>query len=159
MERKVVGGQPHSLADSAGGSGGCRQAELLKHLPGPAPGVATPVNQGQRRGYTNLILQGREQRVCEANDLAAAYNNRGQIKYLRVDFPEAIEDYTEAIHVDCGYEVPWYNRGLIHYRLGIFEEAKRDFEQVLKINPDFEQAKVSLQQTLQDEEDKMNRGY
>ncbi|KAK0137807.1 Tetratricopeptide repeat protein 32 [Merluccius polli] len=109
--------------------------------------------------YTKFISTCVQTRVCEANDLAAAYNNRGQIKYLRVDFPEAIEDYTEAIHVDCGYEVPWYNRGLIHYRLGIFEEAKRDFEQVLKINPDFEQAKVSLQQTLQDEENKMNRGY
>ena len=42
---------------------------------------------------------------------------------------------------------------------GFFEEAKRDFQQVLKINPDFEEAKVSLLQTLQDQQHRMTRGY
>lgn len=58
-------------------------------------------------------------RLCEGNDLATAYNNRGQIKYLRVDFYEAIEDYTKAIHTDQRFEIPLYNRGLVRYRLGI----------------------------------------
>lgn len=58
---------------------------------------------------------------CEAGKLAAAYNNRGQIKYFRVDFYEAIEDYTSAIQADSQFEVPFYNRGLIHYRLGRYE--------------------------------------
>lgn len=57
-------------------------------------------------------------RACEAGDLATAYNNRGQIKYLRVDFHEAIEDYSSAIEADSQFEIPFYNRGLIHYRLG-----------------------------------------
>ncbi|CAL8315671.1 unnamed protein product [Lota lota] len=109
--------------------------------------------------YTQFISTCLQKRACEANDLATAYNNRGQIKYLRVDFHEAIEDYTKAIHVDGRFEIPFYNRGLIHYRLGFFEEAKRDFQQVLKIHPDFEEAKVSLLQTLQDEQHRMNRGY
>lgn len=55
---------------------------------------------------------------CEAGKLAAAYNNRGQIKYFRVDFYEAIEDYSSAIQADSQFEIPFYNRGLIHYRLG-----------------------------------------
>lgn len=57
-------------------------------------------------------------RDCEAINVATAYNNRGQIKYLRVDFYEAIEDYTSAIQADSHFEIPLYNRGLIHYRLG-----------------------------------------
>lgn len=57
-------------------------------------------------------------RDCEAANLATAYNNRGQIKYLRVDFHEAVEDYTSAIQADSHFEIPFYNRGLIHYRLG-----------------------------------------
>lgn len=57
-------------------------------------------------------------RGCEASQLATAYNNRGQIKYLRVDFHEAVEDYTAAIQTDRSSETPFYNRGLIHYRLG-----------------------------------------
>uniref|UniRef100_A0A673BUG0 Uncharacterized protein n=1 Tax=Sphaeramia orbicularis TaxID=375764 RepID=A0A673BUG0_9TELE len=84
---------------------------------------------------------------CEASDLATAYNNRGQIKGF------------SAIKVDSQFEIPFYNRGLVHYRLGFFDDAKSDFQRVLKLNPDFEDAKVSLQQTLLDQQHKMNRGY
>ena len=49
--------------------------------------------------------------------MATVYNNRGQIKYLRVDFGEAVEDFSLAIQSDSSYETPFYNR-LIHYRLG-----------------------------------------
>lgn len=50
--------------------------------------------------------------------MAIAYNNRGQIKYFRVDFYEAMDDYASAIEVQPNFEVPYYNRGLILYRLG-----------------------------------------
>ncbi|XP_020497188.1 tetratricopeptide repeat protein 32 [Labrus bergylta] len=109
--------------------------------------------------FTKFISSCSQHRECEASNLATAFNNRGQIKYLRVDFREAVEDYTSAIKVDSSSETPFYNRGLIHYRLGFFDDAKSDFQQALKINPDFEDAKVSLQQTLLDQQDKINRGY
>ncbi|XP_054050479.1 tetratricopeptide repeat protein 32 isoform X2 [Rissa tridactyla] len=51
-------------------------------------------------------------------DLATALNNRGQIKYFRVEFAAAMEDYTAAIQCQPGFEVPYYNRGLVLYRLG-----------------------------------------
>ncbi|TMS11929.1 Tetratricopeptide repeat protein 32 [Larimichthys crocea] len=101
----------------------------------------------------------RSQKECEAIKVATAYNNRGQIKYLRVDFHEAVEDYTSAIQSDSRFETPFYNRGLIHYRLGFFDDAKSDFQQALKLNPDFKDAKESLQQTLLDQQHKINRGY
>ncbi|KAM7367778.1 hypothetical protein PAMP_014055 [Pampus punctatissimus] len=109
--------------------------------------------------YTKFISSCLQSRVCKAADLSTAYNNRGQIRYLRVDFYEAVEDYTSATQADSQFEIPFYNRGLVHYRLGFFEDAKRDFQQVLKLNPDFEDAKVSLQQTLLDQQHKINRGY
>ncbi|XP_070705703.1 tetratricopeptide repeat protein 32 [Pempheris klunzingeri] len=109
--------------------------------------------------YTKFISSCSQSRQCEASNLATAYNNRGQIKYLRVDFDEAVEDYTSAIQTDDQFETPFYNRGLIHYRLGFFDDAKSDFQQALKLNPDFEDAKVSLQQTLLDQQHKMNRGF
>ncbi|XP_031178435.1 tetratricopeptide repeat protein 32 isoform X1 [Sander lucioperca] len=109
--------------------------------------------------YSKFISSCLQSRECEASDLAIAYNNRGQIKYLRVDFHEAVEDYTSAIQTDSRFEIAFYNRGLIHYRLGFFDHAKSDFQQALKLNPDFEDAKVSLQQTLLDQQHKINRGY
>lgn len=42
---------------------------------------------------------------------------------------------------------------------GFFDDAKRDFQEALKLNPDFENAKVSLQQTIMDQQHKVERGY
>ncbi|KAK6294992.1 hypothetical protein J4Q44_G00342180 [Coregonus suidteri] len=109
--------------------------------------------------YTKFLASCWQTRKCDASDLATALNNRGQIKYFRVDFREAMEDYTSAIEANCQFEVPFYNRGLIHYRLGFFQDAEMDFKRALELNPNFEDAKVSLQQTLLDQEHKINRGY
>ncbi|XP_028996987.1 tetratricopeptide repeat protein 32 [Betta splendens] len=109
--------------------------------------------------YTKFISCCLRSRECESNVVATAYNNRGQIKYLRVDFYEAIEDYSSAVEADSLFEIAFYNRGLIHYRLGFFDDAKRDFQQALRLNPDFKDAKESLQQTLLDQQQKINRGY
>lgn len=108
--------------------------------------------------YSQFIYRCSQTSCCDAADLATAFNNRGQIRYLRVDFTEAVEDYTQAIQAQAHFEVPHYNRGLIHYRLGFFEEARKDFEQTLKLNPDFEEAKVSLRQTLMDQQRQKERG-
>ncbi|XP_037384366.1 tetratricopeptide repeat protein 32 [Talpa occidentalis] len=96
---------------------------------------------------------------CSPEDLATAYNNRGQIKYLRVDFYEAMDDYTSAIEVQPSFEVPYYNRGLILYRLGCFDDALEDFKKVLDLNPGFQDAIVSLKQTILDKEEKQRRNY
>ncbi|XP_061741667.1 tetratricopeptide repeat protein 32 [Nerophis ophidion] len=109
--------------------------------------------------YNIFIPACAQSRECDAAYLATAYNNRGQIKYFRVDFNEAMEDYTAAIQADGQFEVPFYNRGLIHYRLGFFDNAIRDFQQALKLKEDFEDAKVGLQRTLLDQRDKIKRGY
>ena len=52
------------------------------------------------------------------NELAKAFNERGYIHYLRVDFQSAIDDYSEAIALNEGFTVAYYNRGLVQYRLG-----------------------------------------
>nr|XP_040016678.1 tetratricopeptide repeat protein 32 [Gasterosteus aculeatus aculeatus] len=109
--------------------------------------------------YTKFISSCAQFRGCEARKLASAYNNRGQIKYLRVDFNEAVEDFTSAIQTDSRFEIPFYNRGLIRYRLGFFDEAKSDFQHALTLNPDFKDAKESLQRTLLDQQHKTERGY
>uniref|UniRef100_A0A8U7MJE6 Tetratricopeptide repeat domain 32 n=1 Tax=Corvus moneduloides TaxID=1196302 RepID=A0A8U7MJE6_CORMO len=52
------------------------------------------------------------------SDLATALNERGQARYLRVEFAAAVQDFTAAIECQPGFEVPYYNRGLVRYRLG-----------------------------------------
>ncbi|NXX90793.1 TTC32 protein, partial [Centropus bengalensis] len=90
---------------------------------------------------------------------AAALNDRGLCRYLRVEFAAALQDYTEAIECQPGFEVPYYNRGLVLYRLGCFDEAMKDFRKVLELNPQFEDAALSLKQAILDKEEKQKRGY
>ena len=52
------------------------------------------------------------------DELARAYNERGYIQYLRVDFDSAIDDYSKAIALNEDFTVAYYNRGLVQYRLG-----------------------------------------
>ncbi|XP_078397645.1 tetratricopeptide repeat protein 32 [Cetorhinus maximus] len=109
--------------------------------------------------FIHICTEGEWKNKCCAEDLANAYNNRGQIKYLRVDFYEAMDDYTLAIQNKEDFEVPYYNRGLIHYRLGFFDQAFEDFKKTLTLNPDFKDARLSLEQTLIDKNEKESRGY
>lgn len=82
--------------------------------------------------------------------LADAYNTRGHIKYLWVDFDAAILDYTEAIQCDPSLAVAYYNRGQIHYRMGRYSLAEVDLLQALKLKPDFTDAALNLRQVQKD---------
>lgn len=107
--------------------------------------------------YGKIIERCERNSKCSTEDVSIAYNNRGQIKYFRVDFYEAMDDYTEAIRINPKFEVPYYNRGLILYRLGFYDEAIKDFQKVLQLNPKFEDAKISLKQSIVDQEERGRR--
>lgn len=53
--------------------------------------------------------------------IARAWNDRGHLKYLQVDFYGAVEDFSQAILLDNEFAVPFYNRGQIHYRMGMYK--------------------------------------
>lgn len=82
--------------------------------------------------------------------LSCAWNDRGHLKYLKVDFDAAISDYTQAIELDKNFAVPYYNRGQIHYRMGRYEEAVKDLRQALRIDPKFQDARQNLEQAIED---------
>ncbi|KAG8124308.1 hypothetical protein E2320_019616 [Naja naja] len=94
-----------------------------------------------------------------AEELYSQYIHHCACSTMRVEFYEAMDDYTSAIQAQPDFEIPYYNRGLILYRLGLFDEALKDFRKVLELNPKFEDASLSLRQTLLDKENKLRRGY
>ncbi|XP_015475968.1 tetratricopeptide repeat protein 32 [Parus major] len=106
--------------------------------------------------FSRFIARSPEGARC---DLAAALNDRGQARYLSVEFAAAVQDFTAAIECQPAFEVPYYNRGLVRYRLGDFDEAIKDFRKVLELNPQFEDAALSLKQAILDKEEKQKRGY
>ncbi|XP_033108409.1 tetratricopeptide repeat protein 32-like isoform X2 [Anneissia japonica] len=116
-------------------------------------------NQEAQDMYTKtieLILgrlsdgDGSTSRPTRNDMLSLAYNNRGHLRYLRVDFDEAVDDYTEAIKINEGLAIAYYNRGQIHYRLARFELGIADFEKCLELQPSFHEAELALKTAKQD---------
>ncbi|KAL4217682.1 tetratricopeptide repeat [Mactra antiquata] len=85
-----------------------------------------------------------KEKLCK--QIAIGYNERGFMKYQKVDFDSAIADYSKALSYDASLYFTFYNRGLIHYRLGRFNEAIADMKEALSLHPDFEPAKQCLAQ-------------
>ena len=83
-------------------------------------------------------------------DLSRAFNERGFHHYQMVDFYPAIQDYSESIALDPTYEIAFYNRGLVRYRLGMYLDSKKDLEKCLETNSAFFEAKLALTQVLED---------
>jgi len=67
--------------------------------------------------YNQFIDSHKESREYTAA-VTDAYNSRGHIKYLWVDFPGATEDYSQAIARDPSFATAHYNRGQVKYRIG-----------------------------------------
>ncbi|KAL8569949.1 hypothetical protein ACOMHN_056381 [Nucella lapillus] len=88
--------------------------------------------------------------VCGWDKLALAYNNRGFLNYLRVEFKSAVQDYTQALEYSPNLAIAYYNRGLIHYRLSRFSEAVEDMQKALTLKPDLEPAQQCLSQSRAD---------
>lgn len=101
------------------------------------------------RLYTRYIEQGGDLFKSNSN-LALARNNRGHIKYLKVDFYGAIKDYTDALELDPNLAVAYYNRGQIHYRMGRFSMAIEDLRKAVDLDPSFEDASKNLSQAEKD---------
>lgn len=90
------------------------------------------------------------------NLIGLAYNNRGFIKYMCVDFDDAIQDYTKALEYE-DLPVYRYNRGLIHYRLAQFDDSVHDMQNALKLDASFECARKCLEQSKRDKQAKLQR--
>lgn len=88
-------------------------------------------------------------------ELSQAYNERGYIRYLRVDFGKAVDDYTKSISLDEDFPVPYYNRGQIHYRLGRYHLAREDLQKAVTLSPEFSDAVLNLSQIERD----LDNGY
>lgn len=88
--------------------------------------------------------------------LSVAYNDRGLVKYFKVDFYGAMDDYSRALEFNPQLTAAYYNRGLIHYRLGNFADAIEDMNSALAIDPCFASAEECKRQAEIDTCDKLD---
>jgi len=80
--------------------------------------------------------------------VATAYNNLGHLKYMNVDFDEAVKEYDRALTYDPDMASAYYNRGTIMYRMGHFHKALTDMKKATALNPDNQEFQIGLQRSL-----------
>lgn len=71
---------------------------------------------------------------------ASAFYERGTILHDQDQLADAIDFYTEAIRLDKRHTKALYNRGLAYYVKGKFNKALFDFDRVLALQPDDQEA-------------------
>ena len=70
------------------------------------------------------------------NPQAKELYKRAGVLFEENKFDEAIEFYTKAIEVDPGYSSAYFNRALSYAIINRYEDATRDAEKVMDIEPD-----------------------
>lgn len=76
---------------------------------------------------------------------ASAYNNRGNMRFREDDMHGAIADYSEAIRLDPLFCEAYCNRGMARHALGLWDEARRDYQMAISLNSEHEDAARCLQ--------------
>jgi tetratricopeptide (TPR) repeat protein len=78
-------------------------------------------------------------------DLAEAFLNRGNSRFLQGDSEQALADYTRAIDLKIDrLAAAHYDRALAYGSLGRLMQAKADLQAALASEPDFAPAKTEL---------------
>jgi lipoprotein NlpI len=70
------------------------------------------------------------------DDLAAAYNDRGNGYKSKGDYDRAIQDYGEAIRLKPDFALAFYNRGNSYDSQGEYDRAIQDLDQAIRLKPD-----------------------
>lgn len=98
----------------------------------------------QNNGELQKALDTYKKIVLIDPSYTASYLNSGII-YLKQDsLKKAFDNFNIMVNVDKSNPKGYYFRGLTHYLGGNNEAAKPDFEQALKLNSEYEEAKQML---------------
>ena len=121
------------------------------------------------RGHANKVIEKYENAFADYNntinlrpDDAAAYHHRGFVKFTLGQYKEAIIDYDKAIQLKPSEHEPhsnegntisfllegtkfdeaevYINRGVAKSQLGEYEEALADYDEAIRLKPDYAEA-------------------
>ena len=92
-------------------------------------------NRGVDAKTPEAALRDFDEAIKLAPTIAKIYNNRGT---KRLGTPAlALEDFTAAIRIDPNYAVAYTSRGECYQLMGKHDEAIRDFDQAIKLAPQY----------------------
>lgn len=99
----------------------------------------------QENGRDSLALECYERIKHLDPRNAAAWYNSGYIRLEHLnDLPQAIRDLTAAGKLLPSYHQAFYNRGVAYERKEVLDSAAMDYQQALRIKPDYDPAAAGL---------------
>jgi len=105
-----------------------------------------------RRDYDAAVRE--YTRVAELKpEFAEAYNNLGVALKKTGDLEQAVVNFNRALELRAGYGEARSNRGWVYVEQKRWREAREDFEQALKSDPQDEGALYGLSQVLKEARD------
>jgi tetratricopeptide (TPR) repeat protein len=66
----------------------------------------------------------------------AVWYSRGRVHFTLGDFKSAIDDFSEALHLDPRYSNAYANRGIAYASVDSFPAALKDLDQAIRLEPD-----------------------
>ena len=94
--------------------------------------AAAAGNLEEALDYFDSAIKGGDLR---GNDLALAYNNRGNVHAAMGNPKRSLQDLNRAILIDPKYVNAYYNRAITYQDLGELEKAVKDYGEVMRLNP------------------------
>jgi tetratricopeptide (TPR) repeat protein len=85
---------------------------------------------------------------------ADVWFNRAALWQRKEEWARAEADFTEYIALKSQHADAYASRGIVRFRQGHTNEARQDFEQCLKLNPNLRQ---SLEQMIEEAKQQMTR--
>ncbi len=83
--------------------------------------------------YTRAIRSGE----LSQKMLAAVFTERAIVHYIQSHGERAIDDYSQALDLDPGYVLAWYNRGIAYWLAGRYDRAIGDYTEALRLDPGY----------------------
>jgi len=77
-------------------------------------------------------------------EYANACNNRGNMRFRDKDIEGAIADYTQAIRLNPCFCEAYCNRGMAKQWLGLYDEARQDYQMAMNSNSEYSDARKCL---------------
>lgn len=81
--------------------------------------------------YSHAIESGR----LDQENLAIAYNNRGNAWADKQDYKQAADDYGQAIKIKPVFVQAFFNRGIAHFRIKEYDKSFNDFSRTIAFEP------------------------
>ena len=93
----------------------------------------------QNNGYLEEAISEYDYIILNIDSTVAnPFYNKGYIEMIyKAEFEQAIEYFSKALEFDPNYSDAWYNRGFCHELSGDYRRAREDFQQTLKLSPNF----------------------